>query len=264
MDGIQIGGASFHVEVKPGGEFPPIVFINSLGTDFRIWDGVLAQLGGQWGTLRYDKRGHGLSDGGDAPNLIAAHASDLIAILTAKGIQRAVFCGVSIGGMIALGIWGQRPDLVAGLILCDTAHRIGTPEFWATRIAAIKKDGLESIADGVMQRWFAPSFHRDHAGLVRVYRNMMVRTPQAGYVAACVAIRDADLTDIAASVAVPTLCIVGAEDGATPPDLVRSLHQLIPHSRFHVLDDAGHLPCVEKPQLIASLIQAFVAEINHV
>lgn len=264
MEIIQIAGTSFHVEATLGAAGPPIVFINSLGTDFRIWDGVVAQLGGQWGTLRYDKRGHGLSDEGDAPNLIAAHARDLIAILAAKGIKRAVFCGVSIGGMIALGVWGQRPDLVAGLILCDTAHRIGTPEFWGNRIAAINQDGLDGIADGVMQRWFAPSFHRDHADWVRVYRNMMTRTPQAGYVAACLAIRDADLTDIAASVTVPTMCVVGSEDGATPPDLVRSLSQLIPHSRFHVLDDAGHLPCVEKPEHIASLIQAFATEVSHV
>jgi 3-oxoadipate enol-lactonase len=256
--------ATFHVETTARAGRPAIVFVNSLGTDFRIWDDVIARLGDRWTTLRYDKRGHGLSDVGDEPCGIADHAQDLGHIMEASGIRRAVVCGVSIGGMIAQALYDIRPDLVAGLLLSNTAHRIGTPEFWASRIAAIEAQGLEGIADGVMQRWFSPAFLTRHPHLVRLYRTMMARTPQDGYIAACAAIRDADLTEAARAISVPTLCLAGGHDGATPPDLVKSLADLIPGARYELLPDCAHLPSIERPDIVADRVEALTKEVFRV
>lgn len=89
---------------------------------------------------------------------------------------------------------------------------------------------------------------------------MLVRTPAAGYLGTCAAIRDADLSAAAARIGVPTLCIVGSEDGATPPDLVRATAAMIPGSRFEVIEGVGHLPCIERPDVMEVLIASFLEE----
>ena len=234
----------------------PIVFGNSLGTDFRIWDEVARPLAQFARVVRYDKRGHGLSELRPESAAIADFARDLAALLDALEVPAATIVGLSIGGMIAQELYRQRPDLVASLVLCDTAHRIGTPDFWSARIGAIEAGGLDAIADGVMQRWFTAGYRETHADAVTGWRAMLTRTPRAGYLTACAAIRDADLTRHAKAIRVPTLCVVGDQDGSTPVDLVRELAGLIPGAKFEIIADAGHIPCIEQPSVLRGLVEA--------
>lgn len=238
-----------------------IVFANSLGTDFRIWDEVAARLGGPWRMLRYDLRGHGLSDAPPGPYSIADHVADLIALLEMRRIEHALIVGLSVGGMIAQGLAAQRPDLAQALVLCDTAHRIGTPDTWNARIEAIRKGGIASVADAVLERWFSVTFRTTRQAELAGYRNMLTRTPIEGYIGTCAALRDADLTAEARMLTQPTLCLVGEEDGATPPELVRSLSALVPKAAFEIIPNAAHLPCVERPDILAARIEAFAREI---
>lgn len=259
---VQVNGVSLHHQIIGGpANRPVIVFINSLGTDFRIWRDVLVRLAGDYPLLAYDKRGHGLSDVGLAPYSIDDHVDDLIGLLEYLKVSDAVICGLSVGGLIAQGLYARRPDLVKALILCDTAHKIGTVEMWAARIAAIEATGIESIADAVMERWFTPAFRGADNPAYPGYRNMMLRQPVEGYTGTCAAIRDADYTAAAARIAVPTLCVVGDQDGATPPDLVLSLAKLVPSSRYEVIGGAGHIPCVEQPEALTAVIEAFLAPV---
>lgn len=237
---------------------PVVVFINSLGTDFRIWDETVARLAGECATLVYDKRGHGLSDLGDAQPSIAAHAADLVALLDHLAIKRVIVCGLSIGGLIALQLHASRPDLVQAMILSNTAHKIGTAQSWNERIEIAETRGIAAFADGVMEKWFTPAFHAERADELAGYRNMLIRQPVAGYVAACRALASADLTQTAQRISVPTLCIVGDQDGSTPPTLVRSLADLVPDARYEIIDGAGHIPCVEQPETFTALISAFI------
>ena len=258
---VQVNGVSLHHQIIGGpGNKPVIVFINSLGTDFRIWRDVIVRLAGSYPLLTYDKRGHGLSDVGQASYSIEDHVDDLIGLLEHLKVSNAVICGLSVGGLIAQGLYARRPDLVKALILCDTAHKIGTAEMWAARITAIEDGGLEGIVDGVMERWFTPAFRNGDEAFAG-YRNMMLRQPIAGYIGTCAAIRDADYTDAAGRIAVPTLCVVGDQDGATPPDLVLSLAKLVPGARYEVIKDAGHIPCVEQPEMLTTIIEAFLAPV---
>ena len=240
---------------------PAVVLINSLGTDFRIWDDVARPLTGRYRVVRSDKRGHGLSEIRTGPATMADFATDLAALLDRLQIARAHVVGVSIGGLIAQELYRVRQDLVASLFLSDTAHRIGTLESWNTRISKVEIGGIEAIADGIMQVWFSRSYHARCPDAVVGWRAMLSRTPLDGYVMACRAIRDADLTEQAKKVKVSTLCVVGDEDGSTPVSLVRELSTLIPGAKFEVVIGAGHLPCIEKPDVLCGLIDAHVREV---
>lgn len=255
----RINGVTIHHQVIGAADKPLIVFINSLGTDFRIWRDVIVRLAGDFAVLCYDKRGHGLSETGDRmPYRIEDHVADLSALMNHLKLGPALICGLSIGGMIAQGLWARRPDLVTGLILCDTAHRIATAEFWNERIAAVEAGGLEAVADAVIPRWFAPDFlgTTECAG----YRTMLARQPADGYAASCAAIRDADFTETAKRIDVPAVVVAGEHDGATPPALCAEFARLIPGARFELVRQAGHIVPVEQPLVVSEIIRAFAAQ----
>ncbi|MGE3308279.1 MAG: 3-oxoadipate enol-lactonase [Rhizobiaceae bacterium] len=260
----RVNGVVLHHQLSGPADRPVLVFSNSLGTDFRIWDKVAGALGDRWRILRYDNRGHGLSDAPPAPYRLDDHVDDLAALLAHLGIQKAAIVGLSVGGQIAQSLAARRPDLVTALVLCCTGHRIGTDEFWKARIEAVSGQGIASIADVMMQRWFTPAFRSpdnpDYAG----YLNMLVRTPVEGYLGTCAALRAADLTVSTSALAIPALCIAGDQDGSTPPELVRSMSALIKGAEFRIIADAGHIPCVEQPQAVADLIGSFLVRSKHV
>ncbi|WP_027058389.1 3-oxoadipate enol-lactonase [Mesorhizobium loti] len=261
MPFVTIGGITLHHRhIKATGNARAIIFINSLGTDFRIWDDIVWALDGEMPVLVYDKRGHGLSDIGDITS-IDDHVDDLSALIDHLGLEKVVLCGLSVGGMIAQGLYARRPGIVEAMILCDTAHKIGTTDSWNTRIATVKSKGIQAIADGVLKVWFTPAFHANRVAELDGYWNMMTRQAVAGYVGTCAAVRDADFADAARHIAVPTLCLAGDQDGSTSPDLVRSLAALIPGSRFEIIRDAGHIPCVEQPEALVTLIRDFIASL---
>jgi 3-oxoadipate enol-lactonase len=236
-----------------------VVYANSLGSDLRIWDGVVETLGRHgYGALRYDLRGHGLSDLGVPPPIIAGHSADLAAVMDAFGVARATVCGVSVGGVIALGLSALHPERVERLILCCTGAKIGTDESWNARIAAVRQGGVASIAESVLQRWFPAHAYGENGPLLALSRNMLARTPADGYVAICEALRDSDLTEAAKAVRVPTLVIAGAHDGFTPPEFVRAFSALVPGARFETIAEAGHLPCLQTPEELAERMLAFM------
>ena len=256
----RVNGVVLHHAVEGPPDAPTVVFSNSLGTDFRIWDPLLAHFGQGLRRIRYDKRGHGLSQAMPAPYEMSDHVGDLAALLDHLEIESAVVVGLSVGGIIAQGLSSLRPERIKGLVLSDTAHVIGPPEMWDQRIAAIEAGGIEALADPIMERWFSETFRRDRTEDLAGWRNMLVRTPVEGYLGTAAAIRDSDMTEQAKAIRVPTLCVGGSEDGSTPPELVGALAALIPGARFEVIEGAGHLPCVEAPEALAGLMKDFFVE----
>jgi 3-oxoadipate enol-lactonase len=257
---IRANGVVLHHQVLGRRDGPALVFINSLGSDIRIWQEVAPAFSDRCRVVLYDLRGHGLSDAPPAPYTMDDHADDLLALLDHLNIESAALVGLSVGGMIAQRIGVRAPDRVHALTLCCTAARIGTAETWAERIAAVERGGIEPIAEAVLQRWFTPSFREARPDDCAGWRNMLVRTPAHGYAGTCAAIRDADLTADAARIAAPTLCVAGDQDGSTPPELVRGTAGLIPGARFELIESAGHIPCVEQPAVLARLIDRHLRE----
>ena len=222
-----------------------LVLLNSLGTDYRIWDGLVLALGGRFRILRYDERGQGLSDSPPAPYTIDDHTDDLLALLD------------FIGGMISMDACVKRPESIRGLVLADTSDAIGPRPFWDTRIRQVTEHGVEPIAESVMERWFGASFRRSHQVEVRGWANLLARAPLEGYLGSCAALRDADLSSSVPTIGAPAVCICGSEDLSTPPSTVRSLASRLPNAEYVEMEGAGHLAPVERPGEFARILERF-------
>ena len=251
MTFLELNGAVIHHDIRRG-TGPSVVFLNSLGTDLRIWDDVVRALPAEWMILRMDKRGHGLSQAADAD--MNTYAADAAALMDRYGITSSIVCGVSIGGMIAQQLFHARPDLVSAMVLSNTAARIGDAESWQARLDQLDEVGLENMADGILERWFSEGFRRDRPAELEGYHAMLSRTPSDGYAAACRAIRDTDLRTKSPEIDVPVTCIAGSDDLATPPDLVADFARSMPRASLIEIPGAGHLPCIEAPERLAEQI----------
>ena len=233
-----------------------IVFANSLGSNQSIWDEVMSHLPKGYGIVTYDLPGHGLSSA--SPQIsIEDMAADAIALIEYLDLTEVVFCGLSIGGMIGQVVAAQRPDLIARAILCHTSSKIGTWDKWTARIEAAEADGLDSLAPAILANWFGTHYCTHKADHLPLHENMIRQTTKVGYIAACQALRAADLTALAAKITVPVLCIGGDEDQSVALAEVKELSRDIPQAQFEVMTGVGHLPCLEAPQALATLIEGF-------
>src|SRR5271165_3754335 len=254
MSFARVNGGVVHFSDEGPRHAPVLAFVNALGSDFRIWDDVARILSCQFRLIRYDKRGHGLSEAGPDRYDMADYARDLSALLDRLGVARATVVGVSMGGLIVQELYRQRPSIFAALVLSDTAAKIGTDESWDARIAEVERGGIEAIADSVLERWFTADFRVRRRDELIGWRTMLTRTPRQGYLTACGASKRADLRPYAGKIGVATLCLVGEEDGSTPVAVVRELAGLIKGSRFEIIPRAGHVPNIERPEALAELI----------
>lgn len=255
-----INNISLHLKQDGSSDGVPLVFINSLGSDLRIWDSVIPEFANH-PIIRYDKRGHGLSDCPTPPYSIRNHTDDLAALFKTLQINKALLIGISVGGMIAMDFAATYPEQVKGLVLCDTFSKIGTTEMWNERINILREHGMAHLGDAILSRWFAPSFKDEHPSAYSGYFNMLTRMPVDGYTGTCEAIRDADLTEAARGIQQPTLVLCGAEDASTPQDLVSGLTNILPNTHYQEITEAGHLPCIENPQAMSAAIQDFLKDV---
>lgn len=258
----DFGDVALHYRVDGPDNGPPVVFANSLGTDLRLWDPILPLLPEGLRIIRFDKRGHGLSSCPAAPYSMGALISDTERLMDFLEVKDCVFVGLSIGGMIAQGLAVKRLDLVRALVLSNTGAKIGTPDMWNDRIADVEAGGIEKLADAVMERWFSRGFRASPE--LALWRNMLTRQEDQGYIGCSAAISGTDFYTTTASLRLPTLGIAGDADGSTPPDLVREMVDLVPGSNFHVIRNAGHLPCVERPEEYAQCLTDFLTRVGHI
>ncbi len=258
MEFARANGITLHFRQDGAGDGMPLVFLHSLGCDLRIWDGVAARLTPHYRIVRIDSRGHGLSDCPRAPYTVEDFAEDVNALLDRLSTERVVLIGISIGGQAAMQTALMFPERVGALVLCDSAAKIATAEYWDERISNLRMRGMAAMAETIMSRWFAPSFAERHPAAVRGYYNLLTRTPLEGYIGSCAALGSADLGAAVGEIAVPTLVLCGAEDAATPPDLGRELANSLPNAHFDTIADAGHTICVEQPEATAAAIAEFM------
>jgi 3-oxoadipate enol-lactonase len=259
---IYLDDIRLNAELSGPATGPALVLIHALGTNLTLWDGLIPLLPPGLRILRVDLRGHGVSDVPAPPYAMGALIHDVERIIDHFALRDAVVLGISLGGMIAQGLATKRLDLVRALILSNTAAKIGNPAMWGTRIAEVRATGLDTYANGAMERMFGRNW-RDEPGMPRVSA-MLTGTLPGGWTGCAAAIAGTDFYTPTAALRLPCLAIAGANDGTTPPDLVRETAELIPGSRFSLMRGAGHLPLIEKPAEYAALVATFLQDIGHI
>lgn len=252
-------GIAYRVDGKPDGH--PIVFINSLGTDHRLWDAQVTAVGEAYRVIRYESCGHGASDVPVGDMTIPRFGRDLLALMDHVGVERATLCGCSLGGVIALWLSANHPERVAGAVLANTGAKVGTDEVWDARIAAVRAGGMQSIQPVVLRRFLTTEFRCREPRTTALVGAMLQATNPVGYVAACQALRASDLRAVASSVRVPTLIVGSDRDESTPLAFARELHASIAGSELVVIADAAHLSNVERPDVFNAHLLRFCSEI---
>jgi 3-oxoadipate enol-lactonase len=240
MPYATLNDVSLHYALDGDPSAPVLLLSNSLGTSLDVWEPQLAELRQHFYVLRYDTRGHGMSDVTSGPYSISQLGGDVIGLLDHLKIERAHICGLSMGGITAMWLALNHPERVNKLVLCNTAPYIGPSDNWTTRAAAVQRDGVASIAGAVVSRWLTPEYAQQHAAQVAYLVGMLSATAAEGYAASCIAVRDNDLRKEVSGIHAETLIIAGSGDLPTPPSEGQFLRDQIKNSQYIELA-AAHL-----------------------
>ena len=189
------------------------------------------------------------------PYTIEDLGRDVLALLDRLGIERACYCGLSIGGMVGIWLAANAPERIDRLILICTSAHLPPRAGWTDRAASVRSAGTpDVVADAVVERWFTADFANGNPDVVARHRAMIAATPAEGYAGCCEAIGALDLRSDLPRIIAPTLVLAGAQDPATPPVHAREIAELIPGAGLRVLDDAAHLASVQQAAQVNRLI----------
>jgi 3-oxoadipate enol-lactonase len=257
MPDIEIDGARIWYTESGPDNAPALLLLHSLGTTHELWDQQMPALQNSFRVIRYDLRGHGRSTASPGEFTIEQLGRDALAVLDAAGAQSAAVCGISIGGVT--GIWlGQHASRrVSRLVLANTAARIGTSESWSERIRAVREGGMKEAADLAMPRWFTDDFREKRPDVAARFHAIASSCPLDSYLAACAALRDADLRRDLHRIMTPTLVVAGSKDPSTTVFDGAYLRDNIPKAEMEVLE-AAHLSNVERPAEFSKLLTEFL------
>lgn len=256
MPFVRSSAATLFVTEAGSPERPAILFSNSLGTTHRMWDAVVDDLAVDHRCVRYDTRGHGSSTMASASWGMDDLADDVVAILDNLEIGRAHFAGLSFGGMVGQALASRHPERLRSLTLLATAAHMPPPERWRDRAALVRREGMVAVEGQSIERWFTPDFAERAPERVKAAAKELGSLDPAGYAAACEAIAGTDLRDRLGAIAIPTSVVAGEDDPATPPAMVRELHEAIPGSRWTLVPGAAHLVAIERPHDIAEHLRS--------
>ena len=236
---------------------PPLLLCNSLGTTLEMWDPQVPALATRFRLVRYDRRGHGRSAVPPGPYSIDDLGRDAVGLLDELEIERASFCGMSIGGVVGMWLASEAPERVDRLVLCCTAPSFPPREQWLDRAATVRASGVAAVAEAALDRWFTPSAPDS---LRQTFRAMLAGTPAEGYAGCCEALAEADLGDRLAAIEAPTLVVTGPRIRShrrTPaPELAAS----IPGARHVTIAGAAHIASAEQPSVFTQHVLAHLTE----
>src|SRR5512146_685391 len=256
-----VSAPQLRVAVQGQGEGVPVMLAHALGLDLTMWDALAGELASQRAVLRYDQRGHGGSAVPRGPYTMDELVDDAARLIREWGRGPVAFVGLSMGGMVAQGLAVRYPELVRGIVVANSTSKYpaeAAPN-WADRIAKVDAGGMPAIAELVIERYFSAAFRAERADVVAHYRDIVLRSDPAGYVACCHAIAGVDWPGRLAQVKVPALVVAGALDVGAPPSMSQAIAERIAGSRLVVLDGVAHLSSAERPEALAALVREFVA-----
>ncbi len=255
---IKANGIVINYRIDGPDGAPWLVFSNSLATTLAMWDEQAAALQDKYRVLRYDQRGHGATDAPAGRYAFDTLLADALGLLDALSIPKAHFAGLSMGGATALGLAERDPDRFDRIIVCDLPCQ-STPQSsqqWEDRIVAAQKDGMASLVEPTLARWFPPETVAKNPPHLDKLRGMIEATPVDGFVGCAAALADHDYASAVATVQRPVLFLTGAKDAAAAP--MRKLAEKLPGSRYFELPGAGHISNMDRPWEFTQTVRDFL------
>ncbi len=234
---------------RPDG--PLVVLAHPIGTSLAIWEPQLPALEERFRVVRYDARGHGSSPVPAGAYSMADLGADLVALIERLGGGPASIVGQSLGGMTALWMAENAPELVDRIVCCCITARTASPDAWRDRAARVRRSGTESIHDLVLQRWGYADRRPDLATWILA---QLDATPDEGYAGACEAIAELDLEPRLGSIHAPVLVVAGEDDPAAPPAAAEQIAAAIPGGRAVTVPNSAHLLNREQPDVLTALL----------
>lgn len=258
---MALNGVNLAVDIR--GQGPALLLIHGYPLDHTLWEHQLAHLDG-WLRIAPDLRGMGQSDAPDLGYSMATYADDLLAVLNALGVEKAVLCGLSMGGYVAFEILRRARERVRGLVLMDTRADADSAEGRKGRDVAAahaREGGAEAIADLMLPKVLARATPGDQPALAAQVRKQMAATPVAGILGALGALKERpdSLPLLPTLEGIPVLVLVGDDDQITPPASAQAMADAIPGARMTVVAGAGHLPPLERPAATTAALAEFLA-----
>lgn len=252
-------GCPLNVAVEGPDGGPALMLSNSLGCTLEMWDPQIGALAKQFRVIRYDRRGHGRSGVPSGPYSIERFGRDVLAILDALRIERAHWCGLSMGGMVGQWLGANAPQRFDRIVLANTSCYYPDPANWDARIKAVKDGGLAAVADAVIAGWLTAGFREREPAAAARMKAMLLAAPQAGYLACCEALRTLDQRALLPRITRPTLVIVGRNDPSTPLAAGEYIRAHVPGASMTILD-AAHISNVEQPQAFTAAVTGFLTQ----
>jgi 3-oxoadipate enol-lactonase len=234
-----------------------LILSNSIATDLRMWDPQIPELAKHFRILRYDFRGHGSSGIPAGAYSLDRLGRDVLELLDALQIERAHFCGLSLGGMVAQWLGIHAPDRINRLILSNTASYLGPAKRFDDQIASVMEDDASITADRFLHNWFPSQMLNDGEVIVQSIRSMVLAIDRRGLAGCLAAVRDADMRHTVALIRCPTLVIAGQYDTVTLPSHSESIAEAVSGARLITLP-VVHLSNLENPETFLSAVLEFL------
>jgi 3-oxoadipate enol-lactonase len=255
---IETSMGPLGVELRGSGG-TPLLFLHGVGSNRTAWAAQVEHFGRERLTIALDWPGYGDSAfmaGASRNTFVEA----VLALLDALGVERAHVCGLSLGGVIAIGLSAAAPERLASLVLADSFARHPEGQAILDRsLDGARRLGMRGLAKGRADALLALPAKPDVRGQVV---ETMARIDPAAYALAAEAVWLADQRDAAATITCPTLILCGSDDRITPPSLSEELKALIPHAGLVEIAGAGHLPNLEQPAVFNRVLDAFLSEVE--
>ncbi|MGB3005116.1 MAG: alpha/beta fold hydrolase [Chitinophagaceae bacterium] len=260
---------NFHLSYDDVGEGDiPIIFLHGYPFDKTMWQPQLDFLKSSYRLISCDIRGFGKSTDEVSPLSIDLFGEDLIALMDKLGIDKAIVCGLSMGGYIALNVQQRFPDRFEAMVLCDTQCIADTPEVKEKRyksIDAIESDGVADFNEGFIKKVFHKDSLSNKKDLVGQLRSVVFSNSKHIITQGLVALAERSETcSTLNKTTIPTLIICGREDEVTPLVQSEFMNATIKGSIFQVIDNAGHVSNLEQPQIFNKHLLDFLTTLSGV
>ena len=237
---------------------PALVFSNSLGTNFKMWQPQIDFFQQDFFVICYDTRGHGASSAPEGPYSIDQLGQDVINLLDHLNIEKAAFCGISMGGLTGQWLAINRSERFNQVVVCNTAAKIGQEQAWNDRAALIREQGLQPIASTAASRWFTEPFIQSNATVVNNLQNDLGAGSPEGYASCCEALAKADVREQLKDIPVPVLVVAGQQDPVTTVADGQYMVDRIANSQLFEIN-ASHISNIEQPEAFNQAVQKFIA-----